>query len=572
MTVAATTALLARAHGWMLMNKAAHGLSQNRLLVSTVGGFLIFYSFAAYKLVAHGLDYVTKIPMLGPLLAERLIYLLFFFFFMMLVISNATITGMGLFRRKDMEWQVALPLPPRSLVMWKTLEGMLLASWGLVVLSAPILLALGRVYEAGPWFFLTTAPALLCLVTISANLSTWLLLFLVRFARRSWWKPVALLGLVLLGFAAKRFLTIDFDAVRSGDMALGVSEILRHTEICMHPLLPSSWVAEAIHASGRGIVEQAWFYHLVLLSHALVSLVVTARLAGSLFLPAWNRLMQAVPGGSSGQVSMPVVPSLPSELLRRALALDRASFAILVKDVRVFLREPMQWGQCAVIFGLLLIYSANLRSMGDDLQSPFWLAVISHLNLLVCCLALSTLTTRFIYPQLSLEGQRMWILGLSPVPLHRVLALKLRLSAGVLALLMTTLVCLSGISLGIPLRRMLFFSLAMMMMSYGLTALSLSLGALLPNFREANPARIVSGFGGTVCLIGSFIYILLGMAAVLIPSWSSLSPLATSSPPADGRMETLSLGILLCLTALAGGVPYLFAKRRTKNLDYLRYL
>jgi hypothetical protein len=37
-------------------------------------------------------------------------------------------------------------------------------------------------------------------------------------------------------------------------------------------------------------------------------------------------------------------------------------------------------------------------------------------------------------------------------------------------------------------------------------------------------------------------------------------------------METLSLGILLCLTALAGGVPYLFAKRRTKNLDYLRDL
>jgi ABC-2 type transport system permease protein len=398
------------------------------------------------------------------------------------------------------------------------------------------------------------------------------LLFLVRFARRSWWKPVALLGLVLLGFAAKRFLTIDFDAVRSGDMALGVSEILRHTEICMHPLLPSSWVAEAIHASGRGIVERAWFYHLVLLSHALVSLVVTARLAGSLFFPAWNRLMQAVPGGSSGQVSMPLVPSWPAELLRRALALDRASFAILGKDVRVFLREPMQWGQCAVIFGLLLIYSANLRSMGEDLQSPFWLAVISHLNLLVCCLALSTLTTRFIYPQLSLEGQRMWILGLSPVPLHRVLALKLRLSAGVLALLMTTLVCLSGISLGMPVRRMLFFSLAMMMMSYGLTALSLSLGALLPNFREANPARIVSGFGGTVCLISSFVYILLGMAAVLIPSWSSLSPLATSSPPADGRMETLSLGILLCLSALAGGVPYLFAKRRTKNLDYLRDL
>jgi ABC-2 type transport system permease protein len=570
MNAAASLTLLARAHGRMLVNKAAHGLGQNRLLVATVGAFLVFYAVAAYKLVAHGLDYVMKIPMLGPLLAERLIYLLFFFFFMMLVISNATITGMGLFRKKDMEWQVALPLPPRSLVIWKTLEGMLLASWGLMVLSAPILLALGRLYEAGPTFFLSTAPALLCLVTIAANLSTWLLLVLLRYARRSWWKLAALLGLGLLALLVRRFLSVDFQAMRGRDVAAGISEILKHTEICMHPLLPSSWVAEAIQATGRGLPRRACFYHLVLLSNALLSLVITARLAARLFMPAWNRLMQAVPGGASAAARMPLEAGRLSEVARRALALDRASFAILGKEVRLFVREPMQWGQCAVIFGLLLIYSANLRSMGDDLHSPFWTSVISHLNLLVCCLALSTLTTRFIYPQLSLEGQRMWILGLSPVPLHRVLSLKLRLSAGVLALLMTMLVCLSGLSLGMPLRRMLFFSLATIMMSYGLTALALSLGALLPNFREANPARIVSGFGGTVCLISSFLYILLGMAAVLIPAWSSLKPLATIYQPMDGRLEILGLVILFALTVLMSGIPYFFAKNRTKSLDYLR--
>jgi hypothetical protein len=31
-----------------------------------------------------------------------------------------------------------------------------------------------------------------------------------------------------------------------------------------------------------------------------------------------------------------------------------------------------------------------------------------------------------------------------------------------------------------------------------------------------------------------------------------------------------SLGILLVLTALVGGAPYFFAKKRTKSLDYLR--
>ncbi|MBL9131169.1 MAG: hypothetical protein JNG86_08225, partial [Verrucomicrobiaceae bacterium] len=355
MTVASMTGLLARVHGRMLVNKASHGLSENRLLVTTVGSFLIFYGVAAYQLVGRGLDYVLKVPLLGPLLAERLVYLLFFFFFIMLVLSNATITGMGLFRRKDMEWQVALPLAPRSLVMWKTLEGMLLASWGLVVLSAPILLALGRIYDAGPAFFAITAPALLCLVTISANLSTWLLLFLVRFAKRWWWWPAAALVLLMLGAALKAFFSFDMNAVRTGDVAAGVSEILKHTEICMHPLLPSSWVAEAIYATGRGMGERAVFFHLVLLAYALVSLVITARLAGTTFFSAWNRVMHAAPGRQGAAVVFPARPGALTELVRKLLALDRASFAIISKEVRVFLREPVQWGQCAVIFGLLLI-------------------------------------------------------------------------------------------------------------------------------------------------------------------------------------------------------------------------
>ncbi|MBK8093359.1 MAG: hypothetical protein IPK32_15610 [Verrucomicrobiaceae bacterium] len=36
-----------------------------------------------------------------------------------------------------------------------------------------------------------------------------------------------------------------------------------------------------------------------------------------------------------------------------------------------------------------------------------------------------------MYPQFSLEGRRMWILGLSPLLLQRILTLKLRLGCGV---------------------------------------------------------------------------------------------------------------------------------------------
>ena len=364
------------------------------------------------------------------------------------------------------------------------------------------------------------------------------------------------------------------ETLNSGDLSASLNQILRHTEICMHPLLPSSWVAETIQAAGRGMFERTLFFNLVLLANALISVLITTQIASRCYYAAWNRIMSAAPGAGS-KAKVPVTRNKPGRLsqwLRRALALDRPSFALLVKEVRTFLREPVQWGQSAIIFGLLLIYSMNLRKLGYDLQSPFWITVVSHLNLLVCCLALSTLTTRFIYPQFSLEGQRLWILGLSPLPLHRVLALKLRLSASVLALVMVMLVVVSGVSLGLPRQRILFFSASILLMSYGLTALALSLGALLPNFRESNPARIVSGFGGTACLIASFVYIVGGMTLLLLPSWQNLRQDAVALVSYNGGLELAALGGVALLTVVFGGIPYFFAKRQTKNLEYLRHL
>ena len=497
----------------------------------------------------------------------------------MLIISNATITGMGLFRRKDMEWQVALPLPFRSLVVWKTLEGMALASWGLLLLSAPILLALGQLYHGGLSFYLLSIPALLCLVTIAANFSTWMLLLLVRYARRWWWRPLAVIAALILASGLIRLWSVTPDAISGTDLVANLQEVLKHTEICMHPLMPSSWVAEVLFAGGKGLDGQAGFYLLTLLASALFALVVTVRLGAAMFYPAWNRVMSAVPmmqvqASEKAWFRQPQ-DERKGQAWRWLLRLDRASHAVLIKDVRTFLREPTQWGQCLLIFGLLLMYTSNLRRLGYDLQNPFWTLVISHLNLLVCCLALSTLTTRFVFPQFSMEGQRLWILGLSPLPLVKVLSLKMRLIACVLALLTTLLVVMSSLSLELPLSRAAFFCAAVIMMSYGLTALALALGALLPNFREPNPARVISGFGGTLCLIGSFLFILGSSAALALPdavAWRANLQKIPLHPSELWLGQVASLAFVALLTLVFGGIPWVMAKKKTKNLDYLKEL
>jgi ABC-2 type transport system permease protein len=567
MTTATATLLLARAHARMVRQRAREALQDNRLLVATIGVFLAVYCAATYVLVSQGLQFVAAMPLFGELLVERLVHLLFFFFFVMLVVSNAAITGMGLFRRVGMDWQVALPLPWSSLVLWKTLEGMLLASWGLLVLSAPVLAALGRVFKAGPVFYLAGLPALLCLVGLAACLSTWLLLLLVSHVRRSWWKAAAVLGLVPAFLVLRPWLTAGEDPAKR-DLLESLQGVMRHSEIFIHPLLPSSWVAEVLFAAaGRGTPGSALFHLLLLLAHALLALHLTARFGTHHFYTAWHRVMTAGPWFRGNAAAKPWFRRPVPEQPTRA---GRSERALLAKDVRTFLREPAQWGQCLVIFSLLFIYTLNLQRLGHNLQSTFWVTVISHLNLLVCCLALSTLTTRFVFPQISLEGQRLWILGLSPLSLGRIMDLKLCLASGAMSLLTLFLVLLSCATLALPWDRSLVFGSAVILISYGLNALALALGAWLPNFREPNPARIISGFGGTLCLVSSFLYILLSAGVLAAPEiyrWKHQGAAPSVATPL--LQDGMALLLVFFLTLLFGTLPYRVAKNRTKHLDYL---
>ena len=64
----------------------------------------------------------------------------------------------------------------------------------------------------------------------------------------------------------------------------------------------------------------------------------------------------------------------------------------------------------------------------------------------------------------------------------------------------------SSLMLKFPWWRVAFFAGSIGLMSAALSGLSVGLGALFPNFKEDNPSKIVSSFGGTLCLVISFVY------------------------------------------------------------------
>ena len=544
---------------------------QSWLLLGMVGVFLAGYLALAFTLFYAGLRFLSRFPGLGGLLVERLLYLLFAFLFALLLLSNLVIGYTNLFRNRETAFLLTLPIPYRTVLQWKLIESTLLASWAFVFLIAPLLAAYGLVQRVGWMFYPGVLVMIALFVMLPGIAGCWLAVAVARFLDRRGFQVLLLVGMaavVGLMFFRLRPEPITDEMLETRVLAV-IDRLLDNTRFAQFPLLPSYWLSASVQNWSEGAVRTAVFFALVLLSHVLFFGTLAARYLGPPFYEAtstvhsrgglFSRWLPRPRAGPSRRV-----PSWPRPVLERLLGwrgvLPPDVQALVSKDLRVFWRDTTQWGQTLVLFGLLAVYIINLRHFTRQLDSPFWISLVSYLNLGACALNLATLTTRFVFPQFSLEGKRVWVVGLAPIGLVRVVRLKFWLAGGATLVVTLGLTLLSCSMLGLEWPQLLFFGVTVTVMTFTLNGIAVGLGALYPNFRETNPGKIVSGFGGTFCLVLSFLYIVVSVVLLAVGSPWGWRP-DTMEGFAPGRAAVAWTAFLL-LSALAGWLPLRLGLRR----------
>jgi ABC-2 type transport system permease protein len=195
---------------------------------------------------------------------------------------------------------------------------------------------------------------------------------------------------------------------------------------------------------------------------------------------------------------------------------------MIVKDLRLFRRDPMQWTQFAIFFGLLVLYFLNVRRFDYTGVMEQWITAMSFLNVGVVGLLLSTFTTRFVFPAISLEGRRFWILGTAPIARDTIIWGKFWFAWLGGWPVCALLVFVSDVALGIWRRSWVGVAVHQfqcLLLCLGLAALAVGFGARLPNLRETSPARIASGFGGTLNLVLSSLFVVGTMLVTAVPAF-----------------------------------------------------
>jgi ABC-2 type transport system permease protein len=465
---------------------------------------------------------------------------------------------------------MALPVPFQAIFRWKFIESALLASWAFLFLIAPLLAAYGLTQRLAWHFYVVTVILIGLFIVLPAVAGSWLAVNLARFMdRRAFQVTSIIIGLACI-IAALFWLKPDpitDEALETRVLAV-LDRLLMKTRFAQFPLLPSYWLSSGVIHWAEGALATAGFFSLVLLSHVLFFGFLSFTRMGNVFYDASSALQ------SRGSVlarwawfrawqdrrqSFAYAPGFVEAALHGLFWVRADTRALLVKDIRLFWRDTTQWGQTLVLFGLLGVYVINLRHFTHQLNNPFWVNLVSYLNLGACSLNLATLTTRFVYPQLSLEGKRLWIVGLAPLGMVRLVKAKFMLASCASLVVTLGLISLSCHMLKMPWERTSYFAVAVTVMTFALNGLAVGLGALYPNFKEDQPSKIVSGFGGTFCLVLSFLYIV-----------SAVTLLALGSPWARrqefGMMVFSWLGFAL-LSVLLGWLPLKMGLRRVSMFE-----
>ena len=480
----------------------------------------------------------------------------------MLVFSSAIILYGLLFRAGDVGLLLTMPARCERVFLHKFQEAVLLSSWGFVLLGSPMMLAYGVVLGAPWYYYLMLLPLLVAFTYIPSAVGSILCLLLVRYmpGGRNLVLVGTVIGLLILAVVFSWWVnssvqndTLDFTWFQ---------EMMDRLSITEHRLLPSWWLSSGLLEAGRAVWTESVLFLTLLVANALFFRQVAIWTAGGIYRSAYSRLHSERAARRRTKVAW-----IDQAAGRVIAGMPTGVRLLMIKDLRLFRRDPMQWSQFLIFFGLLAVYFFNIRSFHYDARSGSWVNMVSFLNFSVVGLLLSTFTTRFIFPMISLEGQRFWLLGLMPVSRDAIVWSKFLFAVCGSIVPASVLILTSDLMLRVDVMIVVFHQVACAILCSGLSGIAVGLGAKIPSLREDSPSRIAAGFGGTLTLVLSTFFIAMVILLIALPShfyFGGRDSTFISNRPAllawleiwliAGSITSVVLGVIATLAPLKIGI------------------
>ncbi|MCX8118220.1 MAG: hypothetical protein N3G78_09845 [Desulfobacterota bacterium] len=537
--------------------------SPRRGLKMLFGVFGLSFWGGLFLLFFRVLRYLHAVEGFGDLLAFKLLSMILITFFFLLLFSAVLATLNHLYLSKDLPLLHSMPVFKETLYLSRWVESTFDSSWMILVYSLPVFIAYGVVYGGGAGYYLAVGLNLIPFCAIASSLSALLVLISAKVL------PAGRLRNLFLffGLMAVLLLVIVFRLIRPEQFVNPESFAtlllyLRTLETPSSPLLPTTWMWEAVRGALLGSWEEVWFNTALSWSCALSGVFLSTWIAGSLYFGGFSKSL-------SGRGGSPTYPSR----LGRGMAillrpLPRSVRAFAEKEVKTFFRDQSQWSQIFLILGVIVIYLYNFSVLPlekSSLPIDSLRNVLAFLNMGLAAFVLSAISVRFVFPAVSLEREAFWIVRSSPLSIRSFLWIKVCVYGAPLLFLAEALIVISNLLLQVNPLMMTLSVITLFLVVPGIVAMGVGLGAMYADFQSESPARFATSLGGLI-----FMTLCSGFIAVVIvleagPVWRLLM--------AGLGWESLTLdqwawmaGSLVCVLGLSGMATWIPIRKGERRL------
>jgi ABC-2 type transport system permease protein len=304
------------------------------------------------------------------------------------------------------------------------------------------------------------------------------------------------------------------------DTFMSVAQYLGALKAPDSPYLPSRWAADLLWAKVTGSPMSQMFNNLLLWTTAAALAVINLWVADLIYFSGFSKAQEAKRRSRAGRKVLDKMVSA----VTRPLGSDTTS--LIAKDVRVFFRDNSQWSQLLLLGALVVVYLYNFSVLPlerSPIQSIYLQNALSFLNIGLAGFVISALSARFIFPAVSLEGNAFWIILSSPVTAKRFLWSKYIAYLIPMLFLAELLIIVTNYLLKVTAFMMALSSVTIFFLVFGIVSLGIGFGAMYPNFKHENIAKVATGFGGVIYMITSAVFIALVVVLEAGPVYTILS-------------------------------------------------
>ena len=462
---------------------------------------------ASFWLTGHLEDYAE----LGDFLLRMGLSWLFLTFLSFLAFSGVVTALSTFFLADDLRLLLVAPVATRRLFHARFLRTLVQASWMVVIFLVPVLVGIGRAKCAGLSFYasalLTVVP--FSIIPVAAGTAATLVLVNTFPARRAR-DILMLMGLL---FAASLVIVLRFirpEQLLRVESLPDLTDFFATLQSPITPLLPSFWAGETLFASLQGGSDL--LHAGALWTTALASVVVLRAASERWYFSGYSRSQEAPKARFTKFLALDVVV--------RALPLSTVRRQLLVKDLKIFLRDVSQWSQLLLLLALVLLYLYNFRVL-DLSRIPYMSGYLKNvygfLNLGMAGFVMATVAVRFAFPAVSAEGSAFWLVRTSPITLDDFLWSKFWTAFVPVLVLTEALTITANEFLGIDPFLKVATAVAIVLMTFALVGLAVGLGARYPRF-GADPSQVAGSYGGVAFMMQAVLFVIVMIGLIGWPS------------------------------------------------------